>query len=350
MGTELEPISSNYEYQSEYLEQCLPNKNTYSHSKTEKKEPIKKKIPEICAKTKRKNTFNDLQKNPIIEENQRKFSDSAKNINEKIKEIFYDSNKNSSNLSDFSINTSSSSLGNIAFQSSKNHSSTNLKLNKSNSDDIRKSFMAKLIYKNIWNKSQTHNSIIIFDWDDTLLPTTYLTKEKLMEEEIIPETEKEKLAKLEKTVIKILNLAMSKGEVYIITNSGMGWVESSANKFYPILSGLLKKINIISARNEYEDAYPGNAKEWKVHSFLSLKDKVNEKLVTNILCLGDSLFEIEAGKILASNFMEAFIKTVKFRDTPRPGELNKQLNLIIDQFNYIYSSAKNLTIRVGKKN
>ena len=350
MGAELEPIeptSSNYGYISDNFNHYLTDKNLYSpNNKTEENEneSIKRKNPEFCTKIKRKNSYN-VEK--IIKDQPKKFSDSAKNINEKIKEIFYDSNKN---FSDFSNTTSSSSLGNLSLQINNNNLNTNFKVKSNSSEDIRKNFMAKLIYKNVWQKNKTHNSIIIFDWDDTLLPTTYLTKENLMQEEIIPDFEKEKLEILENTVAKILTMAMSKGEVYIITNSGTGWVEGSANKFYPLLSELLQKIKIISARNEYEDEYPGNAKEWKVHSFLSLREKVNQKLVTNILCLGDSLFEIEAGKLLASQFMEAFIKTIKFRKTPRPGELNKQLNLIIEQFDYIYSSAKNLTIKVGKKN
>ena len=343
MGTELESTPSIHDYKSEHI----PEKNSYpSQGNTLKNENIKEKTPEICKKVKRKTTYSIVHKK-IFSEQPRKNSDSSKNINEKLKEVFYESNKS---LSDFSNTTSSSSLGNLVLQVNKSNSNTNLKMKNNSNDDIRKNFMAKLIYKNVWQKNKTHNSIIIFDWDDTLLPTTYLTKENLMQEEIIPDSEKEKLEILENTVAKVLNLALSKGEVYIITNSGMGWVEGSANKFYPSLSGLLEKIKIISARNEYEDEFPGNAKEWKIQSFLKLKEKVDQKLVTNILCLGDSLFEIEAGKILASTFMEAFIKTVKFRETPKPGELNKQLNLIVDKFDYIYSSAKNLTIKVGKKN
>ena len=73
------------------------------------------------------------------------------------------------------------------------------------------------------------------------------------------------------------------------------------------------------------------------------------KLVTNIMCLGDSLFEMEAGRILASQFQEAYIKTVKFREGPKLDELIKQLKLVVNQFDTIYSSAKSLTIRVEKR-
>jgi len=58
---------------------------------------------------------------------------------------------------------------------------------------------------------------------------------------------------------------------------------------------------------------------------------------------------MEAAHILASKFSHAYIKTIKFREAPRPDELNKQLNLVLDQFDKIFSSIKNLTIRVEKK-
>ena len=146
-----------------------------------------------------------------------------------------------------------------------------------------------------------------------------------------------------------MNEAVEKGNVYIITNAGNGWVEYSAKRFYPSIIGVLSKLKIISARGEYEKLYPGNSRQWKIQAFLNLLKYVDVKLVTNIICIGDSLFEMEAGRILASKFTEAFIKTIKFREAPKLDELMKQLKLVCAQFGSIYSSVKNLTIRVEKK-
>ena len=95
--------------------------------------------------------------------------------------------------------------------------------------------------------------------------------------------------------------------------------------------------------------YPGNSRQWKIEAFLMIPNTLDTNIVTNIICLGDSLFEMEAGRILASRFTEAFIKTIKFRETPKLDELIKQLKLVCKQFNSIYSSIKNLTIRVERK-
>ena len=218
---------------------------------------------------------------------------------------------------------------------------------------VRESYISKLISMNVWNpsmKPKIHNSLIIFDWDDTLLPTSFLTPNGTFSENIqLSPNDAEKMKEIEKNVSKILNESIEKGNVYIITNAGINWVQFSSNIFYPLISELLKKIKIISARGEYEKSYPGNLRQWKIQAFLNLLNDVDEKLVTNIICVGDSLFEMEAGRILASKFKEAFIKTIKFREAPKLDELLKQLKLIAQQFGTIYSTIKNLTIRIEKK-
>jgi hypothetical protein len=52
-------------------------------------------------------------------------------------------------------------------------------------------------------------------------------------------------------------------------------------------------------------------------------------MITNIIALGDSMMEMDAAHHLAMKFNKALIKTVKFRELPKPNELVKQLNLVI---------------------
>ena len=222
-----------------------------------------------------------------------------------------------------------------------------------NENDIRKSYLAKLISKNVWNpnnKDKKYNNIIIFDWDDTLLPTSFLSPGGIFSPNIkLTKDDTLKLIELEKIVHKILTNAIQKGDVFIITNAGKGWVEFSASRFYPNIVDILPKINIISARAEYENAFPGESNKWKIQAFLGLQRIFNVKLVSNIICFGDSLLEMQAGKILGSKFSEAFVKTIKFKETPKIEELLKQLSVVSQQFNYIYSSVKNMTIKIERK-
>lgn len=226
----------------------------------------------------------------------------------------------------------------------------NYYLNFNEHDSIRKNYFSKLILKDIWsvnNKSKTHNNLFIFDWDNTLLPTNFLSQEEIIDENL-PKKYEEIFSILEKVIIKVINLAINKGDVYIITNSSIGWVEFSTNKYYPNLKKYLDTIHIISARSEYENFYPGKLKIWKEKTFLNLKKNINLTIPTNIICFGDSIIELEAGKKLASKINNSFIKTIKFQENPEPEDLIRQLNLIIKKFDNIYSIVKNVSIRIDK--
>jgi len=61
------------------------------------------------------------------------------------------------------------------------------------------------------------------------------------------------------------------------------------------------------------------------------------------------MMEMEAAQQLAMRFDKALIKTVKFREFPKPNELLKQLNLVIMKFDDIVNNVRNLTIRLEKK-
>jgi hypothetical protein len=226
-------------------------------------------------------------------------------------------------------------------------------LNIKSAENLRKSYMAKLISKNIWqpvNEKKRHNNIIIFDWDDTLLPTSFLTPNGVfIDDSGIDDIDLEKVKRLENNVFNILDKAIKKADTYIITNAAPGWVEYSIKKFYPKITRLLSEITIVSARGQFEKLHPGDSRQWKIQAFLDMLKTMDIDLVTNLICLGDSIIEMEAAHILASKFTHAYIKTVKFRESPMPEELYKQLGLVMEQFDKIFSSIKNLTIKVDKK-
>jgi hypothetical protein len=337
-------------------DEVLPGSLETNCSSNKSKEDFKKILNDD-------DVYNDMDENNSFEEENEDNNEEEKEENENdakevekkkkelmvtnnMKTVFIDSkptNKEENEESKLSTSTSTSPMTTFDYE-----------LNfYRNGNDIRQSYLAKLLSTKVWTpnmKPKQHNSIIIFDWDDTLLPTSFLTPGGVFNENMkIPKIEVEKLLKLEQAVLKLLTEAVEKGNVYIITNAGDGWVEYSAKRFYPSIMPILEKIQIISARGQYEKIFPGNSRQWKIEAFLNLQKSLNITLVTNIICIGDSLFEMEAGRILASRFTEAFIKTIKFREAPKLDELLKQLKLVCVQFGSIYSSIKNLTIRVERK-
>ena len=89
----------------------------------------------------------------------------------------------------------------------------------------------------------------------------------------------------------------------------------------PKVSQFLEKITVISARSTYEKKFPGDVNEWKLHAFLDAKKEMELGAITNIICIGDSQAEIDAGHFLYKQFPLATIKTVKFKQEPTPEDL-----------------------------
>ena len=221
-----------------------------------------------------------------------------------------------------------------------------------NVNKIRLNYYTKLIKNDIWKKrniKNSYNSLIIFDWDDTLFCTSQIAKNNCLNQNQISKIQKNKILKLENEVKKILQNSIKNGETYIITNSEPGWVEFSCKKFFPSIIDLLAQINIISARGLYENQYPNDSFMWKMNTFNDIVNLYDQNLLSNIICIGDSFLEIQAGKNLSNQFKNVFIKTIKFKEEPTIDELIMEIKLVNEKFLYIYSAVKNWTINVKKK-
>ena len=221
--------------------------------------------------------------------------------------------------------------------------------------ETRGAYFNKLLLKGFLNLESRDNimktnRIFIFDWDDTLLCTTVLSPGGYFDDSrVILPGKLKKIKHLESLVQKLLTNATEKGDTYIITNSEQGWVEYSCKRFFPNVYNLLSKIKIISARALYDKKYPNNYKTWKNMAFNDIIKNYDLSLPSNIICMGDSTYEMEAAHGLANKFKDGYIKAIKFKELPKVDELISQLNLILDKFNFIYSACKNWTITIDKK-
>ena len=316
-----------------------------SKRKCYSKDKIKNKIPQkIIFKTDLSSNF----PNPSTSNNISTFlsfnsnKNSNKNMIYKLPRITYSSSSNSS------TSTMQDTQKEMIFQKNKH----NCHIDKN--ENSRKAFYQKLICKNFLNINKEeikNNTLFIFDWDDTLFFTSHINPSKNNLFFYENKKEKKMMKAIEFYIEEILNKALSKGTVLIITNSSEGWVELCTKFYYPKLIPILKNIYIISARELYQEKFPLNPEYWKIKTFNDLKEKFNfeECLVTNIICFGDDNNEIIAAKKLGENINNCLIKTVKFRDKPSLIDMIKQLILINEQILRVYNYPKSLTIQIDKK-
>ena len=224
-----------------------------------------------------------------------------------------------------------------------------------NSKNIRDAYYNKLIIKNIWKpyiNIKKSNTLFFFDWDDTLMCTSYImpifNSNNL---HINIQKIKEKLKNLDENASNLLNKALERGIVFLITNASPGWVEYSSTTFLPLTASILNKVKIFSAKGLFSKNFPGDPTQWKIKSFKYAieKNNINTKIISNIICFGDSLVDLEAIESLRYCFNNAFIKVIKFKESPHLIELEKQIYIVISQLDFILKKVKNLTLRVSKK-
>ena len=257
---------------------------------------------------------------------------------------------NESNISDYADISKAYSL----FNKKKIKNKIKNTKNEIKSKKIRDGYYNKLIVTNQWNplkKDKIFNNLFFFDWDDTLLCTSYLVPTGALNDMEISKKDKPIIASLDSLASKLLAKTIKLGYVFIVTNGAPGWVELSSTKFYPETAKVLKNVKIISARGLCEKKLPGDMRQWKTKAFKYALDTIQIKrnIPTNIIFFGDSIIEMDSSYNVKECFSNAYLKTIKFKENPSHTELEKELKIIFSQLDSILTNFKNLSIKVTRK-
>jgi len=255
-------------------------------------------------------------------------------------------------------------------------------------------------------------TVTIFDWDDTLLPTSYLHVhedwphriEELDLQDKVPVAAIVALKGIQNAAKRLLESSVGHGQTYIITNALDGWVQFTAKRYMPELLPVLEKVHIISARERFEEKGPADPEMWKEMAFLEVCQELDDDKATNLISVGDSQYEINAayalgravgwrpeaeralaeadaaqtptstsapstpssrlssqttavsedehngGAVAAMRLGKAsLVKTVKFQERPTAEELRKQLDVVAAKFEQIVNGQKDLQIGLAKR-
>jgi hypothetical protein len=212
--------------------------------------------------------------------------------------------------------------------------------------------------------------VSIFDWDDTLCPTTWLHQRGLLvahglidgapsmdietfEQKAAPSpltpSDRQQLELLESLVLQLLQRAAHFGPVFIVTAASLPWVVASAEHFLPRLrrflldnqlqceNGAAERVQVVSARDWYHHqvGQGGTQLDWKCATFdalcrhLKVQDvfaRLNVR--TDLVSIGDATFEQQACarvETWAGDFVRS--KTMKLVEQPTLDEMLQQLKM-----------------------
>lgn len=197
-------------------------------------------------------------------------------------------------------------------------------------------------------QEQVIRTIIFLDWDDTLLCSSVLAARGIkLDTDMEGATDLlRQLDELSTSIINVIEVALSQGEVHIVTNGETGWVELSCAKFVPRVQPLLEKLTVLSARSTFESLCPDSPMKWKFHAFQESLAQLyqDQECLKNILSFGDSHAEREAIRSVTKGLPNTRCKSIKFAERPSIEQLQRQLELVTSCFQYIKSHEEDLDL------
>jgi hypothetical protein len=198
-------------------------------------------------------------------------------------------------------------------------------------------------------------TVIVFDWDDTMLNSTELKRLGLgLHCEVQDPTLRASLASVSVAACAAIREAAKYGTVWIMTNAEAGWVQMSCQTFLPDLAGLLfdeMHVPVISARTMFEGEYPGDYTRWKRLGFAYLlvsHVSMSDILCTtnNILSIGDSNCERSAILEVCAGLEHTWCKSIKLKEEPTCEAIVAQLRFLEQMLRVIYEHKGHIDICV----
>jgi len=215
-----------------------------------------------------------------------------------------------------------------------------------------------------YSKSKNACTLIILDWDDSLFPTSWSTRNNI---NLIDSQNRWRYVpifkELDNTLYNFLRKLKKYGKVIIITNAMTSWVYDSVSVL-PKTSRIIKSIDIMSARQLYQTEF-NDMMEWKKHTFKqAAKQIIDESVfagyrhslfangtafagsrcslpangkVVNIVSIGDAEYEynalVDLDKWLPKN--KKILKSIKLLSNPTQ-------NIIIDQLTVLNNAIPDI--------
>jgi len=200
---------------------------------------------------------------------------------------------------------------------------------------------------------QPEDTLIIFDWDDTILPSTWIQQQgfQLGAVALIRSAEQqEHLSRLARSAGKLLRAAKRRGRVVLVTNAERGWIELSCQAFLPSVYPLLENLRITSARSSYEKPGVNTPAAWKSLAFereitAFYKDFADGR-PRNVISFGDAAYERQAVMEVTQNMPNCSTKSFKFIEQPDIKQLWQEHEMMSRCFRHIIAHQGKLDLQL----
>ncbi|KAL8273233.1 hypothetical protein Esti_002849 [Eimeria stiedai] len=198
-----------------------------------------------------------------------------------------------------------------------------------------------------------HAGVLIFDWDDTFFPNSWLAGRNLSLGSDPSEYEEDAplLRKLMRSGRRVLKAALCIGSVVLVTNAAQGWIEETCKKFLPGLWPTVEPLRRVSARFHFDSPSCESPFLWKRLAFKEEMDRhlSEHKECRTVVSIGDGPHERDALFFLQaeySNRCRFSCKSLKLTELPSLERLNKQHALLLHSLEDLLSHDDDLDLCV----
>ena len=193
-----------------------------------------------------------------------------------------------------------------------------------------------------YTNNMVEESIVVFDWDDTLFPSSWVIGQNLLHRKPTSD-EVNALREYEDIVLTLISTAKEHSkDVRIVTNSEEGWVALSAARFMPRVLDL--NLPTTSTRKVY-GFLPTHG--WKHAAF---RDILRGKTPPFVCSVGDSPDERRALiENVASLPIPTWGKSIKLIKKPTLEQLQKQLLVVTNALAQVCASEAHVDLMMAPR-
>lgn len=168
-------------------------------------------------------------------------------------------------------------------------------------------------------------SLVVFDYDDTLFPTTYMQHHQ--------DLNQRDLQVLDRMIVQLMHtIKLAKHTIIIISNGSLEWINDSVSTFLPNFNKFIKSnnIRIISARDIYEKSHVPY-ENWKKYTMISTCILPEYSDIQGLIGLGDNLIDQNAVRD-AGNVIGKKVHFLKFEPKMSLEALTQTISLAVGFF------------------
>jgi len=215
--------------------------------------------------------------------------------------------------------------------------------------DIRNRYLLSLQQNKMlgFRHKKKCQAFVVLDWEGALYGGTDL--DEIRNNEFVA-VGKPSLRSLDKTISNLLTEILEYCEIYITTSYNESEVQLSARLYLPQTFRVMqdRRVQLLCTRSsgvsESDELF-----ETKKVGLLSLMEEFKPDVTTNMICVVDSHTKIAAMESLANRFEAPMVKILKFKEYPKVGEMIRQQETLLKEFENIFFGSKSFTLHFSKK-